>query len=205
MNDILLLLTGAIVVNHFVLTQFPGVRAFTSAVEASSGAFAFDDMDSMHLQNAATLAAMTTFVVTLTCMGGYLLYHYLLLPFDLAFMHTFACILLVAASVGIACLALQKIQPALYRLHGVVLALTAANGGVLSVALVDADRSTTLVESGWQGIGAGLVFSLIVILFSAMRARVQLADVPAPFRGPGITLVTAALMSLAFMGFAGLV
>jgi electron transport complex protein RnfA len=209
MSDILLLLTGAVLVNHFVLTQFPGVRAFTSASPDTStytSTGTSNRTDTLgKLYGAMAMAATVTFVVTFTAIGGRVIHDYLLLPFDLVFLFTLTCILLVAMAVGVASIVMQKAHHTLYQAHGLFLALTAANCGVLSVALIETSRPTTFVDSAAQGFGAGAAFSVILILFSAMRERMNMGDVPEPFRGPGITLVTAALMSLAFMGFAGLV
>jgi Na+-translocating ferredoxin:NAD+ oxidoreductase subunit A len=191
MSDILLLLVGAILVNNFVLTQFLGLCPFMG----TSG----------KLETAIGMAAATTFVLTLSSTCTYLVYHYLLLPFDLVFLRTITYILVIAVVVNFTEMVMQKTAPVLYRVLGIFLPLITTNCAVLGVALINDNKANTFAQSVFYGFGAAMGFSLVLILFSAMRERLTVGDVPEPFQGPGIALVTAGLMSLAFMGFAGLV
>jgi Na+-translocating ferredoxin:NAD+ oxidoreductase subunit A len=191
MSDILLLLIGAILVNNFVLTQFLGLCPFMG----TSG----------KLETAVGMALATTFVLTLSSVCTYLVYHYLLLPFDLVFLRTITYILVIAVVVNFTELVMHKTAPLLYRVLGIFLPLITTNCAVLGVALINDNKANTFAQSVFYGFGAAAGFSLVLILFSAMRERLTVGDVPEPFQGPGIALITAGLMSLAFMGFAGLV
>jgi electron transport complex protein RnfA len=191
MTDMLLLLVGAILVNNFVLTQFLGLCPFMG----TSG----------KLETAVGMAAATTFVLTLSSACTYLVYHYLLQPFELVFLRTISYILVIAVVVNFTEMVMHKTAPVLYRVLGIFLPLITTNCAVLGVALINDNRANTFAESVFYGFGAAAGFSLVLILFSAMRERIAAADVPEPFQGPAIALITAGVMSLAFMGFAALV
>lgn len=190
MTDILLLLLGAIVVNNFVLTQFLGVCPFMG-VSGKLGA-------------AVGMSIATTFVLTLSSLLAYLVHQYLLLPFDLDFLRTLSFILVIAAVVRLTELWMQRSAPLLYKVLGLFVPLIASNCIVLGVALLNVERAHSFVEAVFYGLGAALGFSLVLVLFAALRERLATSDVPLPFQGPAIALITAGLMSLAFMGFAGL-
>lgn len=189
--DYALLLIGAILVNNFVLVQFLGLCPFMGV--------------SRKLETAMGMAMATTFVLTLASAGSYVSYHYLLRPLGLEYLKTMAFILVIAALVQFTEIALRKSSPLLHRVLGVYLPLITSNCAVLGVALLNVDKSHRFIEALLYGFGAALGFSLVLILFTTLRERIAAADVPAPFRGAAIGMVTAGLMSLAFMGFAGLV
>ena len=191
MTDILLLLLGAIVVNNFVLTQFLGVCPFMGV--------------SGKLEAAVGMSIATTFVLTLSSLLAYLVHRYLLLPFDLEFLRTLSFILVIAAVVRLTELWMQRSAALLYKVLGLFVPLIASNCIVLGVALLNARQAGGVIEAVFSGLGAALGFSLVLVLFAAMRERLAASDVPVPFQGPAIALVTAGLMSLAFLGFAGLV
>jgi electron transport complex protein RnfA len=191
MTEILLLLLGAVLVNNFVLTQFLGLCPFMGV--------------SGKLESAIGMGAATTFVLTLSSICSYLVYRYLLLPFDLVFLRTISFILVIAVVVNFTEMVMHKQSPVLYKVLGIFLPLITTNCAVLGVALLNTNRAHTFVQSVFYGFGAAVGFSLVLILFSAMRERLAAADVPEPFQGPSIALITAGLMALAFMGFAGLV
>jgi len=191
MTDILLLLIAAVLVNNFVLTQFLGLCPFMGV--------------SGKLETAIGMSAATTFVLTLSAICSYLVYHYLLIPFNLMFLRTISFILVIAVVVNFTEMVMQKTSPVLYKVLGIFLPLITTNCAVLGVALLNSNRANTFIESVFYGFGAAVGFSLVLILFSAMRERLAVGDVPDPFKGPAIAMITAGLMSLAFMGFAGLV
>ena len=191
MTEILLLLLGAVLVNNFVLTQFLGLCPFMGV--------------SGKLDPAIGMAAATTFVLTLSSICTYLVATYILLPLDLMFLRTIAFILVIAAVVNFTEMVMHKTSPVLYKVLGIFLPLITVNCAVLAVALLNSNRANTFVESVFYGFGAAVGFSLVLILFAAMRERLAVGDVPEPFQGPAIALITAGLMALAFMGFAGLV
>lgn len=191
MSDILLLLTGAILVNNFVLTQTLGVCSFMG----TSG----------KRETAVAMAVMTTLVTTLSSILIWPLYHYVLQPFDLVYLRTVACMLVIAVLVSCMDFTLHKLYPLLHRALGIFVLLLATNCAVLGVALLNEQASRSLLESVLLGFGAAAGFSLVLVLFATLRERLQMRNIPAPLRGSGIAMITAGLMSLAFMGFAGLV
>ena len=191
MIDLLLILISAILVNNFVLVQFLGLCPFMGV--------------SSKVESAIGLSLATTFVLTLTAMCSYLLQRYVLQPLDLEYLRTLSFILVIAVVVQFTELVVRKSSPVLYRVLGIFLPLITTNCIVLGVALLNSNRAHTFVESTVTGLGAGLGFSLVLVLFAALRERVALADVPKPFQGAAIGMITAGLMSLAFMGFTGLI
>jgi electron transport complex protein RnfA len=136
---------------------------------------------------------------------SYLANEYLLQPLGLEYLRTVTFILVIAAVVQFTEMVVHKTSPLLYRVLGIFLPLITTNCAVLGVALLNVQEQHGFIESAVYGFGAAAGFSMVLILFSAIRERVAAADVPVPFRGSAIALVTAGLMSLAFMGFAGLV
>jgi electron transport complex protein RnfA len=157
------------------------------------------------LETAIGMSMATTFVLTLASVCSYLIETYLLAVFGLEYLRTLSFILVIAVVVQFTEMVVQKTSPTLYRLLGIFLPLITTNCAVLGVALLNIKEQHTLMESIVYGFGAALGFSLVLILFSAMRERLAAADVPTPFKGASIAMITAGLMSLAFMGFSGLV
>lgn len=191
MKDYALILLGTILVNNFVLVKFLGLCPFMGV--------------SRKLETAMGMGLATTFVLTLSSICAYLTDYYLLIPFGLGYLRTIAFILVIAVVVQFTEMAVHKTSPLLYQVLGIYLPLITTNCAVLGVALLNVQEQHGLIESGLYGFGAAVGFSLVMVLFAAMRERIAVADVPTPFRGAAITLVTAGLMSLAFMGFSGLV
>ena len=137
--------------------------------------------------------------------ASYLVNQYLLLPFDLGYLRTMSFILVIAVVVQFTEMVVQKTSATLHRALGIYLPLITTNCAVLGVALLNINENHDFMQSAIYGFGAAAGFSLVLILFSAMRERLAAADVPAPFKGSAIAMITAGLMSLAFMGFTGLV
>jgi electron transport complex protein RnfA len=189
--DYSLLLIGAILVNNFVLVQFLGLCPFMGV--------------SNKLETAMGMSMATTFVLTLASACSYLTYNYLLLPLGLDYLRTISFILVIAVVVQFTEMVVRKSSPLLHRVLGVYLPLITTNCAVLGVALLNINQSHDFAESLLYGAGAALGFSLVLVLFAAMRERLAVADVPQPFAGAAIGMITAGLASLAFMGFAGLV
>ena len=158
------------------------------------------------IETAIGMSLATTFVLTLSSVLSYLTYQYLLIPLDLSYLRTLSFILVIAVTVQVTEMVIRKSSPLLYRVLGVFLPLITTNCAVLGVALLNVRKAdSTLLSSALYGFGAAVGFSLILVLFAAMREKIAVADVPAPFKGPSIAMITAGLMSLAFMGFSGLV
>jgi electron transport complex protein RnfA len=147
----------------------------------------------------------TTFVLTLSSVCSYLVNEYLLGPLDLEYLRTIAFILVIAAVVQFTEMVVRKTSPLLYNVLGIFLPLITTNCAVLGVALLNVQENHDLVESALYGFGAAVGFSMVLVMFAAMRERLAVADTPEPFKGNAIALITAGLMSLAFMGFSGLV
>lgn len=189
--DYAFLLAGAILVNNFVLVQFLGLCPFMGV--------------SSKLETAIGMSAATTFVLTLASICSYLTYTYLLEPLGLVYLQTIAFILVIAVVVQFTEMVVHKTSPLLYRVLGVFLPLITTNCAVLGVALLNINKQHNFIESALYGFGAAAGFSLVLVLFAAMRERIAVADVPTPFKGSSIGMITAGLMSLAFMGFAGLI
>lgn len=191
MTDLLLLLLGTVLVNNFVLVQFLGLCPFMGV--------------SGKLETAIGMAMATTFVLTLASLSSYLVETYILAPLEITYLRTLSFILVIAVVVQFTELVVRKTSPTLYRLLGIFLPLITTNCAVLGVALLNTTQQNNLIESVVYGFGAAVGFSFVLILFAAMRERLAAADVPVYFKGASIAMVTAGLMSLAFMGFTGLV
>jgi len=157
------------------------------------------------LETAIGMSMATTFVLTVASMCSYLVEQYLLVPLEIQYLRTLSFILVIAVVVQFTELVVHKTSPTLYRLLGIFLPLITTNCAVLGVALLNVNKQHNFVESIIYGFGAAAGFSLVLILFSALRERLVVADVPSPFKGTAIAMITAGLMSLAFMGFSGLV
>jgi len=136
---------------------------------------------------------------------SYLVNHYILIPLDIAFLRTMSFILVIAVVVQFTEMVVRKTSPTLYRLLGIFLPLITTNCAVLGVALLNIKEDHSFLQSAVYGFGAAVGFSMVLILFAALRERLAAADVPAPFKGASIAMITAGLMSMAFMGFTGLV
>ena len=191
MTDFLLLLIVTVLVNNFVLVKFLGLCPFMGV--------------SSKLETAMGMAMATTFVLTLASASSYLVETYLLEPLGLGYLRTLAFILVIAVLVQFTEMVVHKTSPTLYRLLGIFLPLITTNCAVLGVALLNLTEQHNLIESVIYGFGAAVGFSVVMILFAAMRERLAAADIPLPFKGASIAMITAGLMSLAFMGFSGLV
>ena len=191
LGDFAVLLIAAVLVNNFVLVQFLGLCPFMGV--------------SNKLDTAIGMSAATTFVLTLASVCSFLTYRYLLEPLDLTYLRTLSFILVIAVVVQFTEMVVRKTSPLLHRVLGVYLPLITTNCAVLGVALLNINQAHNFMESLIYGLGAALGFSLALVLFAAMRERLVVADVPEPFQGAAIGMITAGLASLAFMGFAGLV
>jgi Na+-translocating ferredoxin:NAD+ oxidoreductase subunit A len=191
MIEYLLIILSTVLVNNFVLVKFLGLCPFMGV--------------SRKLDAATGMGLATMFVLTLSASLSYLVYQYLLVPFDIEFLRTVSFILVIAAVVQFTELFVHKTSPLLYQILGIYLPLITTNCAVLGVALLNVNEQHNFIQSVFYGLGAALGFSLVMILFAAIRERLDIADVPAPFKGVSVAFVTAGLMSLAFMGFNGLV
>ncbi len=190
MTDLILILVGTVLVNNFVLVRFLGLCPFMGV--------------SRNLEAAFGMSLATAFVLTLSSAVSYLLHQYVLVPLDLAYLRTISFILIIAVSVQFTEIMVRRLSPLLDQVLGIFIPLIATNCAVLGVALLNVQQAKGFVQSVFYGFGAAMGFALVIVLFAAMRERIDAADVPRPFRGTAIALMTAGMMSLAFMGFSGM-
>jgi electron transport complex protein RnfA len=190
MTSYLFVILGAVLVNNVVLVRILGLCPFMGV--------------SRKLETAVGMGAATTFVLTLGCGTSYLVDHYILMPAGVEYLRTLAFIVIIAAIVQVTELVIQKTSPVLHQVLGIYLPLITTNCAVLGVPLINVALHHDLLESLLFGFGSSVGFSLVLMLFAGIRERLDGADIPVPFKGTAIAMVTAGLMSLAFMGFAGL-
>lgn len=191
MSDYFLLFIGTVLVNNFVLVKFLGLCPFMGV--------------SNKIETAVGMSFATTFVLTLTAAVSYIVNKYILLPLDLVYLQTLGFILVIAVVVQFTEMVMHKTSPTLYRLLGIFLPLITTNCAILGLALLNINENHDFVESIIYGFSAGVGFSLVLVVFSSMRERLAASDIPLPFKGGSIAMITAGLMSLAFMGFTGLI
>ncbi|HSV30257.1 MAG TPA: electron transport complex subunit RsxA [Candidatus Omnitrophota bacterium] len=190
MQELALLLVGAVLVNNVVLVKFLGLCPFMGT--------------SNKVDTAMGMGMATTFVMTLSSVLAWAIETLLLAPFGLAFLRTITFILVIAAVVQFTEMVVRKISPALYQALGIYLPLITTNCAVLGVALLNVQEGHSFIQSLLYGFGLAAGFSLILVIFAGLRERIALAEVPTVFEGAPIAFVTAGLLSLAFMGFAGI-
>lgn len=191
MTEYLLIFISTVLVNNFVLVKFLGLCPFMSV--------------SGKLETATGMGLATTFVLTLSAISSYLVNQYLLIPLELEFLRTIAFILIIAGVVQFTEMVIHKTSPTLYQMLGIFLPLITTNCAVLGVALLNVQQENGLIASAVYGFGAAVGFSLVLVLFAGLRERLVAADVPRAFRGAPIAFITAGIMALAFMGFAGMI
>jgi electron transport complex protein RnfA len=189
-ENYLLILIGTVLVNNIVLVKILGLCPFMGV--------------SKKLEASIGMGAATTFVLTIGSGTSYLINEYML-GADLFYLRTLSFIVVIAGVVQFTEMVVEKTSPVLYQSLGIYLPLITTNCAVLGIPLLNVQAKHDFVESLLFGFGGSVGFSVVLILFASMRERMEAADVPAIFRGSAIAMVTAGLMSLAFMGFAGLV
>ncbi len=190
MTDVLLILLATILVNNFVLVHFLGLCPLMGA--------------SRKLETALGMGLATTFVLTLASVCSYSLNHWVLEPLGLEYLRLICFILIIAGLVQFTEMFIRHSSPLLHSVLGIFLPLITTNCAVLGVALLSVRTNDSLMSAALYGFGAALGFTVVLVLFSAMREKLDNADVPAPFKGSAIALISAGFMSLAFMGFSGM-
>ncbi len=190
MSFVLLFLSAALV-NNFVLRYFLGICPFLGVTGK--------------VESAVAMGLATTFVMTITSVLIWLINHFILVQFNLPFLQYVVAILVIASLVQLIEMFIRKASPALYRSLGIYLPLITTNCAIFFVALLIPLRGYSLVESVVFGFGAGLGFTLVMLVMAGIREQLDFADVPGPLKGAAITLITAGLLALAFMGFTGLI
>ena len=191
MKSLIMIIITCALVNNVVLNQFLGICSFLGV--------------SKQMKASASLGGAVIFVITIASAVAWLLYNKVLAPFGLDFMKTIVFILVIAALVQIVEMFLKKKSPAVYNALGIYLPLITTNCAVLGVALTTVQNEYGFLESVLAGFGTGVGYTLAIVLLAGIRTRIDEEVLPAPLRGAPIVLISAALMSIAFMGFAGLV
>lgn len=190
MEALFLLILSTALVNNVVLVKFLGLCPFMGV--------------SRKVDSALGMGMATTFVLTLACAVSWLLERFLLQAFDLGYLRILSFILVIAATVQFVEMAVKKNAPDLYKVLGIYLPLITTNCAVLGVALMNVAEEKSFVWSVLYGLGSAAGFTLVLVVFAGLRERLALASVPKTFEGAPIGFITAGLLSLAFMGFAGL-
>ena len=191
MSDYSIILISTIFVNNFILVQFLGLCPFMGV--------------SSKVESAIGMGFATTFVLTLSSFFSFIINEFILIPFAIEYLKTIAFIVVIASVVGFTELFVAKVSPLLHNSLGVFLPLITTNCAVLGVALLNIKEQNSLTESIVYGFGAAVGFSLILVLFSLIRERLESANTPKPFQGAPIALITAGIMSMAFMGFKNII
>ena len=191
MTDFILILISTVFVNNFVLAKFLGICPFLGV--------------SKKVETALGMSYAVLFVMTLASLISWLVQRLILIPFDIEYLRTVFFILVIASLVQLTEMVVHKTSPVLYASLGIFLPLITTNCAVLGVALLNIQKEHSFLEATYYGVGAAMGFGLVLVLFAGMRERIDVSDVPALIKGSPISLINAGLMSLAFMGFAGMV
>ena len=190
MGDYLMLLMGTALVNNVVLVKFLGLCPFMGV--------------SKKLDSAIGMGLATTFVLTLTAVASWIIERLLLAPLGIGFLRILSFILVIAAVVQFTELFVRKTSPVMYQVLGIFLPLITTNCAVLGVALLNVQEQYDFLHSALFGFGSALGFTLVMVIFAGIRERLALMAVPEAFAGTPIAFITAGILSLAFIGFAGL-
>ena len=190
MSNLILIIVTTALVNNVVLSQFLGICAFLGV--------------SKKIDTSLSMGAAVTVVITIAAAVTNILYNLVLAPFELDYLKTIVFILVIAALVQMVEMFLKKTSPAIYQALGIFLPLITTNCAVLGVSLTNVQDGFNFIESVIAGVGTGLGFTIAIVLLASLRERINESDIPTPFRGAPIVLLSAALMAIAFMGFSGL-
>ncbi|MBQ3268299.1 MAG: electron transport complex subunit RsxA [Clostridia bacterium] len=189
-KSLIMIIVSSALINNVVLNQFLGICSFLGV--------------SKQMKASISLGGAVIFVITIASAVASLLYDFVLAPLGLDFMKTIVFILVIAALVQIVEMFLKKKSPGVYKALGIYLPLITTNCAVLGVALTNVQDGFNFIQSVVSGFGTAVGFTLAIILLASIRTRIREEDIPAPLRGAPIVLISAALMSIAFMGFGGL-
>ncbi len=189
--DLLIIFVSALLINNFVLSYFLGICPFLGV--------------SNKLSSAVSMGMAVTFVMTITAVVTWPIYHLILAPYHLEFLEIVSFILVIASLVQFVEMFIRKTSEAIYDALGIYLPLITTNCAILGFALIAVLKNYTYIETIVFGVGAGLGFTLALVIMAGIREELDFADVPESLKGPGITLLVAGILALAFMGFAGLI
>ena len=191
MKELILLAVGAAIVNNVVLSQFLGICPFLGV--------------SKKTETAAGMGGAVIFVITISSFITALIYKFILLPLNIDYLKTIVYILVIAALVQFVEMFLKKSMPPLYESLGVYLPLITTNCAVLGVCLTNVTKEYGILESVINGFATAFGFFIAIVLMAGLREKIEYNDIPKTFQGTAIVLITACLMSIAFMGFSGLI
>jgi len=191
MTQVILIFIAAAVTNNFVLSYFLGICPFIGV--------------SGRIDSAVGMGLATTFVMTLTAAVTWIIYYFILHPLNIEYLEYVAFIMVIASLVQFVEMFLHKYIPGLYKALGIFLPLITTNCAILGLALFMVLRQYTFIQSLFFGFGAGVGFSLALVIMAGIREKLDLADVPAPFKGAPITLIITGILALSFMGFGGMI
>ncbi len=190
MSSLLMIAISAALVNNVVLSQFLGLCPFLGV--------------SKKTKTATGMGLSVIFVITISSAFASVIYNYILVPLEMTYLNTIVFILVIAALVQLVEMVLKKKSPALYESLGVYLPLITTNCAVLGVAIINVQKEYGILESIINGFGIAVGFTIAIVIMAGIREKIEYNDVPEAFKGMPIVLITAGLMSIAFMGFAGL-
>jgi electron transport complex protein RnfA len=188
--NLVTIFVGIVIINNMVLTKFLGLCPFFGV--------------SKKLSNAISMGAAVTFVMLLAATATSIIYNYILVPYQVEFMNIIIYILVIAALVQIVEITIRRTNIILYNALGIYLPLITTNCIVLGITLINASNNYSIVQSMVSAVGGGMGFTLVLIIMSGIRERLELGETPKSLRGLPIAFVIAALLALAFMGFSGL-
>ena len=191
MRELLMIAVGSALVNNVVLSQFLGLCPFLGV--------------SKKMDTAAGMGAAVIFVLTISSFCTSLIYKFVLVTTGMEYMQTIVFILVIAALVQLVAMLLKKTMPALYKSLGVYLPLITTNCAVLGVALLNVQNNYGILEGTVNGFATAVGFTISIVLMAGLREKIEYNDIPKPFRGRPIVLLTAGLMSIAFFGFSGMI
>ncbi len=189
--ELLAIFVSAVLINNFVLRYFLGICPFLGV--------------SKKIDSAVSMGLAVTFVMTITAVVSWAINHWILIPYGLDYLKIVSFILVIASLVQLVEMFIRKVSPPLYQALGIYLPLITTNCAIMGLALLAALKEYNFLESVVFGFGSGIGFTLAIILIAGIREQLDLADVPEPLKGAGISLIVAGIMALAFFGFAGMI
>ncbi len=188
--DLFSVLIMAIFVNNLVLYYFLGICPFLGV--------------SKKIDSAFSMGMAVTFVMTITAVVSWMINHWILIPYNLGYLQIVSFILVIASLVQLVEMFIRKMSPPLYQALGIFLPLITTNCAIMGLALLASLKEYDFITTVVFGIGSGIGFTLAIVLIAGVREQLDMADVPAPLKGPGIALIVAGIMALAFTGFSGM-
>ena len=191
MNELIAIFLGMVLINNFVLVRFLGLCPFFGV--------------SKKLGSAVSMGIAVTFVMTIASIATWLIYHYILIPFDMEYMYIIIFILVIATLVQIIELFIKKTNIALYFSFGIYLPLITTNCAVLGITLILVYQDYSFLGSVVAALGGGLGFTLVLTMMSGIREKLELANSPKAMKGLPIAFIIATLLGLAFSGFGGMI